>query len=114
MEFNDLLTDEKFLESYNRTSRIKGRQMQAKVRNGGCFFELKELDEEEKHEIERKLQEQREREEKLEQEQEQMEKEKKELENKNKKLQKSEEKHQHIKNIVVSKFKLWIKISTSI
>ena len=57
MEFNDLLTDEKFLESYNRTSRVKGRQMQAKVRNGGCFFELKELDEEEKREIERKLQE---------------------------------------------------------
>ena len=101
MEFNDLLTDEKFLESYNRTSRVKGRQMQAKVRNGGCFFELKELDEEEKREIERKLQEQKEREEKLEQEQ--KEKEKNEKNDKNQKTQRSEEKP--IANIVVSKFK---------
>ena len=27
MEFNDLLGDENFIESYNCTSRVKGRQM---------------------------------------------------------------------------------------
>ena len=50
MEFNDLLGDERFIESYNSTSRVKGRQMQPKVRNGGCFFELKELDEDDDEE----------------------------------------------------------------
>lgn len=43
MEFNDLLQEETFLESYNSTSRKKGRQMQPKVREDGCFFQLVEL-----------------------------------------------------------------------
>lgn len=40
MEFNDLLIDDRFIESYNKTSRKKGRQMKPKVRSGGCYFQL--------------------------------------------------------------------------
>ena len=43
MEFNGLLGAEDFLESYNCESRKKSRQMQPKVKQGGCYFELAEL-----------------------------------------------------------------------
>ena len=48
MEFNDLLHENAFIESYNSTSRKKGRQMEPKMNPGGCFFELKEVKKERK------------------------------------------------------------------
>lgn len=44
MEFNDLLGDDRFIESYNSVSRRKGRQMKPKVKQGGCYFELSDVD----------------------------------------------------------------------
>ena len=41
MEFSDLLGDEKFIDSYNESSRKKGRHMKPKVKPNGCFFELR-------------------------------------------------------------------------
>ena len=43
MELNDLLEDGHFIESYNNSSRRKGRLMKPRIGPGGCFFELKEL-----------------------------------------------------------------------
>jgi len=44
MEFNDLLDDDRFVESYNCPSRLtKGREMAPKVKSDGCYFELQEL-----------------------------------------------------------------------
>lgn len=43
MEFNDLLDDDRFVESYNHPSRMKGRQMAPKVKTDGCYFELQEM-----------------------------------------------------------------------
>ena len=43
MEFNDLLGEGDFLDSYNKPSEVKGRVMQPKVRDDGYYFKLKEL-----------------------------------------------------------------------
>ena len=44
MEFNDLLGEGDFLDSYNKPSEVKGRVMQPKVRDDGYYFKLKELE----------------------------------------------------------------------
>ena len=40
MEFNDLLDDDSFVQSYNNSSKMKGLRMQPKVMKKGCYFEL--------------------------------------------------------------------------
>ena len=45
MEFNDLLFgDTTFVDSYNESSKKKGRYMKPKVKPGGCFFELRQFE----------------------------------------------------------------------
>lgn len=42
MEFNDLLQDDRFIESYNKISSKKGMRMQPRVKQNGYYFELLE------------------------------------------------------------------------